>query len=193
MAESNVPVERWLPVVGWTGIYEVSDRGQVRSLDRICVGKKRKFYKGRTLVQTRDRLGYCRVSLKLNGFRKECLVHHLVLDAFVGPRPPGLVCCHGPSGPSDNSIGNIRWGTYSDNNFDQVRDGTHGMSKRTHCPQEHLLVQPNLQAYAAAKGHRTCLACIRARSDVRYQKSCGRLLDFQVAADLHYARIMGAA
>ena len=35
-------------------------------------------------------------------------VHRLVLEAFVGPNPPGLECCHNNGDPSDNRVENLR-------------------------------------------------------------------------------------
>jgi NUMOD4 motif-containing protein/HNH endonuclease len=191
--ECSLVVERWLPVVGWIGHYEVSDLGRVRSLDRVLIdrlGRVRK-YSGRVLRQTANRSDYRRVSLKAHGVRRESLVHHLVLNAFVGPMPPGQMGCHGNGTPSDNRLSNLRWGTNSDNLRDAVRHGTHGMTKRTHCPRGHALTQPNLTQKRAAVGHRHCLACARARSDEHYARVCGRQLDLQATADQHYARVMG--
>src|SRR4051812_31439367 len=37
------------------------------------------------------------------------LVHRLIMEAFVGPRPDGLQCCHGDGNPANNAISNLRW------------------------------------------------------------------------------------
>ena len=50
-------------------------------------------------------------------------VHHLVLEAFVGPRPDGAVGCHGKKGVLVNEIGNLRWDSVSENNRDITRHG----------------------------------------------------------------------
>lgn len=52
------------------------------------------------------------------------VVGRLVLLAFVGPRLPGQVMCHGPNGKLDDSLSNLSWGTYKQNSADMVRDGT---------------------------------------------------------------------
>lgn len=52
------------------------------------------------------------------------MVHHLVLEAFVGPRLPGMEGCHGCRGVSDNSLANLRWDTKSANQADRVLHGT---------------------------------------------------------------------
>ena len=60
-----------------------------------------------------------------DGVRKHTkLIHRLVLAAFVGPCPPGLVCCHNDGDPTNNHVDNLRWDTYAANEADKVRHGT---------------------------------------------------------------------
>lgn len=64
--------ERWLPVPGWEGFYEVSDYGNVRSVDRTITrsdGQKRRF-KGKTLSPGTNRHGYPLVVLSRPGITK---------------------------------------------------------------------------------------------------------------------------
>lgn len=52
-------------------------------------------------------------------------VHRLVLEAFVGPRPPGMVACHGPDrDPANNRVTNLRWDTRKANSGDRLAQGT---------------------------------------------------------------------
>jgi hypothetical protein len=52
-------------------------------------------------------------------------VHRLVLEAFVGPCPEGMECCHFPdSTPSNNALSNLRWDTKQSNMADKVIHGT---------------------------------------------------------------------
>lgn len=122
--------ERWLAVPGFPG-YEVSDRGGVRSFWRhvkLAVGRGSRCVLGdepRTLKHQVCRDGRHVVCLYRNSVPKRCRVHLLVLEAFVGPCPKGMVGCHGPAGNDDNSVSNIYWGTLSTNNgADRHRDGT---------------------------------------------------------------------
>lgn len=65
------------------------------------------------------------------------LVHHLVLEAFVGPRPNGMEACHTDDDFSNNALSNLRWDTPSSNVADRIRNGKqprgerHGRSKIT--------------------------------------------------------------
>ena len=123
--------ELWLPVPGWEGYYEVSDLGRVRSLDRILVNRDgvSRRWAGRVLA-TPLQDGYPFVSLARNGQHKTRAVHQLVLEAFVGPRPAGQVCRHGPKGATCNELGNLCYGTAEENMADRNRDGTHGVGMR---------------------------------------------------------------
>ncbi len=81
------------------------------------------------LSQMKSGQGYYHVSLRANGRRERRFtsvtkkVHHLVLEAFVGPRPEGMVCCHQNDDPADNRLENLRWDTPASNNQDAIRNG----------------------------------------------------------------------
>ena len=76
--------EEWRPVVGYEGLYEVSNMGRVKSLERT-VWDNRGYYKTvheRILKPNKDSNGYLQVPLCKDGKRKNCLVHQLVVTAF---------------------------------------------------------------------------------------------------------------
>lgn len=156
--------EEWRPVVGWEGVYEVSDGGRVRSLDRTVVFRdgRRAFYRGKTLKPRVDENGYHRYTLSLAKKRRQDRAHTLVLVAFVGPRPDGLEGCHNDGNPGNNRLDNLRWGTRSSNAKDRVMHRTHNMARKRGCPRGHLLQEPNL--VPACLPIRSCLACARANS-----------------------------
>ena len=119
--------ERWLPVVGFEGYYEVSNHGRVRSLDRLVKhwrgGEQR--LKARKMALTRNRsTGYRTVRLTKDGKGKSFKVHKLVATAFLGPCPEGKQVLHGIAGQLNNSVENLRYGTQSENEHDKKRDGT---------------------------------------------------------------------
>lgn len=160
-------MERWLPVPGYEGVYEVSDQGRVRSLDRAdSRGRSRT---GRVLSLRIQPSGHRTVSLCTNAKRRIFHVHHLVLMAFVGPRPTGMEGCHWNDDPTDNRVENLRWDTRSGNQLDSVRNGTHHMARRTHCPQGHPYDSEN--TYVHPSGSRLCRECRRQyREDHREQR-----------------------
>lgn len=110
--------ERWLPVLGYENKYEVSDLGRVRSarLGRLlkplpCVG------------------GYAQVCLYSSGrdTGKFHLIHKLVLEAFVGPRPAGMQACHFPDqSGTNNRLSNLRWDTPKANAAERRSPGGRG-------------------------------------------------------------------
>lgn len=184
----DAAAERWVPAPDAAG-YLVSDAGRVRSLDRIVEtvrGPRR--LRGRPLHPWDDGHGYLAVALSGRIVR----VHVLVLTAFVGPRPPGAQTCH-EHGPDDNRLRSLAWCTPSENVTDQVRHGTHARARRTHCPRGHSITDPrNLVAAQARKGHRSCLACDRARSRVRPLRRAGVEIDLTAVAATYYAEILAA-
>ena len=84
-------------------LYMVSDQGQVmnvksgRVLKPIWTGKKRKQY----------------ATVVLHG--KNCKIHLLVLEAFDGPRPEGMLGMHLDDDTHNNTMDNLAWGTHEEN------------------------------------------------------------------------------
>jgi hypothetical protein len=123
--------ERWLPVVRWEGLYEVSDLGRVRSLDRTVTTHNRwgglgvRRYRGRVLKPATGPAGRPYVTLHGDLGREENnrLIHDLVTEAFLGPRPPGTEVLHGPGGVADNRLVNLSYDTHLANCDDRARDG----------------------------------------------------------------------
>lgn len=68
------------------------------------------------------------LQVRLRG--KDRYVHHLVLEAFVGPRPPDTECRHLDDNPRNNRLGNLQWGTRSENIADRVVTGRHVCGER---------------------------------------------------------------
>ena len=64
------------------------------------------------------------VHLSKEGRSIHKFVHQLVLEAFVGPCPEGMVCRHGACGRDNNHVYNLSWGTQKENIADKYRDGT---------------------------------------------------------------------
>ena len=152
--------ERWLPVVGYEGLYEVSDLGGVR---RVVADDAEPY----VLKASANKKGHLHVSLSRDGERKDFLVHRLVLIAFVGPCPEGMEACHNDGRPANNVVSNLRWDTQSANTFDRVKHGTHHEANKTSCPRGHALEGANLVPSVLIQGRRNCLACSRARRHCR--------------------------
>lgn len=126
MHQQTTPPERWLPVVGFEGFYEVSDHGRLRSVDRHMAGKDgtRRFLRGRLLNPTPQNGRAAQAKLRQAGRYHYRPVRWLVLQAFVGPRPSEHQGAHGDGDPSNNRLDNLRWATVSENQKDRVLHGT---------------------------------------------------------------------
>lgn len=150
--------EKWLPIPGYEGSYEVSDQGRVRALARLdTIGRRRN---PKVLSPRRAQSGHLFVALRADNQRTTWAVHVLVLTVFVGPRPSKMDCCHWDDDPANNHLTNLRWGTRSENIQDCVRNGNHNMASKTHCPQGHAYTPGNTYTYPA--GNRACNECRRA-------------------------------
>lgn len=123
--------EIWRSIDGFDGFYEVSSLGNVRSLDRTVdviykgVPRTRK-YKGRLLSPSNKRSQSGHVNVVLGGGKSgtfRASIHTLVLEAFVCPRPPGKECRHLDDNPANNIVGNLCWGTRSENLKDAHKNG----------------------------------------------------------------------
>jgi hypothetical protein len=142
--------EIWQPVCN--GCYEVSANAEVRNaktkrLRKIQTGT------GRGIVKLQDAIGQP---------AKWHRVAVLVLEAFVKPRPPGMIACHGPNGILDDSLLNVYWGLYHTNNgVDRMRDDT-SLAKLS--PAQVLEIKERLPSetdYQIAKDYPVGAAAIR--------------------------------
>jgi hypothetical protein len=115
-------IERWIPILGFEGCYEVSSLGRVRSLGRV--NGTGYFRKGAVLKIFFGPDGYGRLVLMQNGIRRSVAVHEIVLEAFFGPRPNGMVTRHLDGDRSNNVPSNLLWGTHAENEADKIRHGT---------------------------------------------------------------------
>jgi hypothetical protein len=93
--------ERWAPAIGIAD-HIVSDRGRVARLLNIDHAHR-----------------YPRISAD----GRKHYVHHLVAQAWHGPRPDGLIVLHADDDPLNPSADNLRWGTHADNAQDAIRNG----------------------------------------------------------------------
>ncbi len=113
--------EKWKPVPGYEGYYDVSNLGHLRS-----------YYKGRWLTDNPrpaklhlSAQGYPIAHLSVNGVVFKATISRLVLHAFIGPAPEGKpYACHNDRNPLNNGIYNLRWGSNADNQADRIKHGT---------------------------------------------------------------------
>lgn len=127
------PVE-YRPIEGFPG-YRVGNDGSVWSQWRRAMPGMKGFrsHRGEEWCRLNPGLvkGYPVAMLRRDKKTYQRKVHHLVLEAFVGPRPAGLQCCHEDDCGANNSSTNLSWGTAKKNAADRDRNGNTKRGKRT--------------------------------------------------------------
>lgn len=118
--------------------------------------------RGRVLkLKEEKKTGYLEVSLS---GRQKRRVHILVLEAFTGPRPQGLIACHNNDEKLDCAASNLRWDTYSANGRDLVENKKHWQAQKSRCPQGHKYTPENTRI---VKNRRHCRECDRIYNQTR--------------------------
>lgn len=117
---------KWLPINDYEGLYEVSDTGLVRSVDRVLKVKNQKdrLFKG-GLLSTLENMssGYPQTKLWKKDKGVWFYVHRLVLTAFT-PNPENKPeINHIDGNKSNNDLSNLEWVTKSENSFHAVKTG----------------------------------------------------------------------
>lgn len=131
--------EKWRPVIGFEGRYEVSDMGRVRALTRGNQWGSVKLDKPALRKPHKDRDGYRR--LTLGRAEATVFVHHLVLEAFVGPKPSEKhEASHKNRVRDDDRASNLEWATDEANCLkrDLVKHGAHRLRSMQEDPASKL-------------------------------------------------------
>lgn len=148
--------------MGWEGLYDVSDLGRVKSLERRVrtKGNGTRLLRERILKLSVTRDGYAIVKLCRDGRARSMTVHSLVLIAFIGPRPTGLEACHRDGNKVSNALSNLRWDTKKANELDAVRLGTRPDPNRRACSRGHEFTPANTYFTKAKPRLRQCKKCL---------------------------------
>jgi hypothetical protein len=124
-------IENWRDIPGYEGLYQVSNTGDVRSLDRVTHGIDGRHYfrKGMDLKLFMRR-GYLTCGLSINRTKRTHQVHQLVAMAFLNHNPNGhtLVVDHINNIPSDNRLENLQLVSHR---YNSTKDKKEGKSKHT--------------------------------------------------------------
>lgn len=125
--------EEWRAIRGYTGRYEVSNRGRVRSWLRGTAKVRRGRPKLRKLVPNPHRSMYLSVTLTRPGKRNRLVpVHLLVLRAYGRKKRRGEEARHRDGKVHNNDIRNLSWATHAVNMNDLNKHGTRYSGER--CP-----------------------------------------------------------
>lgn len=110
--------EIWKDIEGYEGLYQVSNLGRVKSLERQVWKKRQQCYmrvRERIIQQYISKVGYYVVVLCQNGRKKTYYVHRLVAKAFIPNSENKPEIDHINTIRTDNRINNLRWATSKEN------------------------------------------------------------------------------
>lgn len=156
-------MESWLPIPGFESLYSISDLGRVYSHRKKRIMSPSISNSG----------GYPMYILYASGKKYPKYAHRLVLEAFSGPCPGGSEGRHLDRDPGNPALRNangtvrLKWGSSSENKFDEVNHGTHYEASRTHCDNGHEWTERNtrIELYPDRTFKaRRCRECARLRS-----------------------------
>lgn len=130
-------MEEYRKIPGLPYYYEVSNLGNVRTLDHYVKGRwGHAFFKGKMLKQYTDKKGYKSLSLEKSKIYK---IHRLVAKAFI-QNPYDKPCVdHIDGNRGNNKVDNLRWVTFKENNnnpitikkYKERKEGKHHNSKKS--------------------------------------------------------------
>ena len=128
-------MENWKSVVGFEGLYEVSDRGNVRSL---------KCGRVRHMRKCKDKKNYERICLMKEKKKYTVSVLRLVGSAFFVPVEGKITIDHIDQNPSNNNLGNLRWADQTDqciNRKQYSNTGEKNISQSINTEQFHVVIK----------------------------------------------------
>lgn len=120
----DLPNEIWKDVPDYEGIYQVSNKGRIKSLARIVGHCKRK---DKIIIPKDNRTGYYKVNLYKDSKCKNHYIHRLVASAFISNENNKPCINHKDHNRKNNNVENLEWCTYKENN------------DYSHCSEHHAL------------------------------------------------------
>lgn len=104
-------IEIFKDIEGYEGLYQISNYGNVKSLNYHCTGKEK------ILKQGKDKYGYLFVNLYKDGKRKKFLSHRLVVTTFISNDNPTekIQVNHIDENKENNHVSNLEWVTPKEN------------------------------------------------------------------------------
>lgn len=123
-------IEEWRDIEGYEGLYQVSDWGRIKGLERFSTNNI--FIKEHIKSKHSDKDGYEMVNLKKNGKHSTKKVHRLVANAFIPNLENKPLVDHINGIRDDNRVENLRWFTSKENsNTPLAREHNSESSKKS--------------------------------------------------------------
>jgi hypothetical protein len=131
--------EFWKDVIGYEGYYQVSNKGNVKSIERnvtiVRLGNIQTYLKKEKILKQGNCGKYLNVDLCKNSVRKTFMVHRLVASSFIFEIKPNMVVNHKDLNGKNNNLKNLEICTQKDNIQHAMRNNSftigakNGMSK----------------------------------------------------------------
>jgi hypothetical protein len=111
-------MEIWRDIKGFKGLYQISNKGRVKSIERYSIQKH--LIAEKFLHIAHSQSGYCDVSLYIDGKRYHRKIHRLVAETFI-PNPNNLPeVDHIDTNKDNNCVENLRWCTHQENHLNPL-------------------------------------------------------------------------
>ena len=106
--ENNAEI--WKDIIGFEGLYQISNYGNIKSCKRYVNSRfVKRVVNEKLLSLAKDRDGYLMAILCKNGIKKTVKVHRLVANAFIDKIDGKLFVNHIDSNKSNNILNNLEW------------------------------------------------------------------------------------
>lgn len=116
--------QNWKDVVGYEGIYIVSDKGDVKRVNHNSKGVNTKYRKDNYCLKPLDNgKGYFRVKLTVKNKSKRVLLHRIIAEAFILNPENKKTVNHLDGNKKNNSIDNLEWCSQSENILHAYKTG----------------------------------------------------------------------
>lgn len=111
-------IESWKPVIGYEGLYEISNKGRLKSLYKKAFGAP-------AIIEDRKPTpkGYIRIALKKNGKLKLHMLHRIVANAFLNNPERKDFVNHKDGNKLNNAVSNLEWCTNIENATHAIATG----------------------------------------------------------------------
>ena len=109
-------MEEWKDIVGYEGLYQVSNLGNIKSFKR--------YIEGKLLIPKSDKDGYKEIGIRdITGKRTFKRIHRLVAEAFIPNPNKYKFINHKDNNPTNNTVDNIEWCSIEYNNKYRFTNG----------------------------------------------------------------------
>ena len=124
-------LEIWKDVVGYEGLYKISNLGRLKSLKRTFLYSKgvyrtfdERIKKVCETSKRKNRQGYLCSRLKDKNGKSKCeYIHILVAKAFIKNKGNKPTVNHIDGNKHNNNVINLEWCSYSENNSHAIKNG----------------------------------------------------------------------